>query len=136
MNFLFNFNTWALLAFATLPTAINQHPPGVSGVLRTLLFSVLLGLIAYVGAFWVMWIPVHFFWRRPYRALHKAAFVWGIACSLLLPAMYVVAISPGDTGGIIEVGLMILILVAGAVMSFLTLARSKREPRGRTLIKN
>jgi hypothetical protein len=100
------------------------------------MFSAFFGLIAYVGAFWLLWIPVRFVWRRPYRALHKAALLWAIACSFLLPTMYVVAISPGDTGGIVEVGLMILILAAGSVMSVLTLARSKREPRDRTLIKN
>jgi hypothetical protein len=116
------------LMIAALPQALNQNPQGALGLLRTAAFSVLLGLMAYIGAFWVMWIPMRLFWRRPYKALHKAALVWGIACSLLLPSMYIVAINPGDSGGIIEVSLMVLILISGAVMSFGILARSKREP--------
>lgn len=117
------------LTFAAMPQALNQHPPGALGVVRTLLFALIFGLVGYAGAFWALWIPVHFFLRRSYGVLHRVSLPWGAACFLLLPAMYIVAIWPGKNGGIVEVSVMILILIAGAMMCLWTLLKSKREQR-------
>jgi len=118
---------WCLMAVLLFPEALNQHPLGPMDFVRSLAFSILLGIWMYLGALSSFWFHGLLFKRRPLRTLHRASAVIGIAAGLIPQTMYLPLILPKNFGGALEVGLMVAISVSAMVITFRILRRNEES---------
>jgi hypothetical protein len=93
------------------PEALNQHPSGPMDIVRVLGFSILAGLWIYIAVLSSLCLHGLIFKRRTLRTIHRASAAMGVAFVLIPQTMYVPRLIPGNVGGGIEVGLMILIFL-------------------------
>jgi hypothetical protein len=104
-----NLTSCASAVAITLPAALNQNRPlSAADIVHYLGFIVLVGFVAYLGAFHTLWVVTRFAGRRSFRTLHRASTAFGVVSALFLPTIYFAhLISPENIFGLIEIGIMI-----------------------------
>jgi hypothetical protein len=114
----------------SLPPALNQNgPTRAVDVVHYLAFVLLFGLVAYFGAFWILWWLKLLFLRRSYRTLHRAATVFGVAAVLEEPTIYLAhLLVPRAYWEVVEIGLMAAFVIVALTLAARTLWRGEPQP--------
>jgi hypothetical protein len=115
-------------AVLTLPLAPNQNRPiDAFDLMHYAVFVVLAGVVGYLGTLWVLWFFTHFMRfavRCPFRKLHRASSVFGVAFALSLLAIgFAMNIVPKGILGITEVGFMLIFFITALVLAIRILRR-------------
>jgi hypothetical protein len=108
---------WTCVAVVSLPPA-QYHQINALDVIHYLVFVVLVGVWAYLGALSVFFVVTAVFAHRSFRTLHKASTAFGVAFALFLPTMsFTYFWVPKNIQGLVEVSLMAGLLIAAFIIA-------------------
>jgi Ca2+/Na+ antiporter len=111
------------------PEALNQHAFAPMDFVRDLGFSLVVGAWMYAAAFSSLWFHGLIFTRRSLRTIHRAATAIGVGFAVIPITMLVPLVIPGNVGGVIEVGLMVLALLCAVVFAIKAIRRTQMETK-------
>jgi hypothetical protein len=95
----------------SFPEALHQHPVDASYIARSSVFSIAVGVVGYLMAFWAFLVGTFLFARRSMKTVHRAARAIGIAFLFLVPIGNIPRFISGDKAGVVEIVVVVGLLI-------------------------